>query len=204
MRYAYAMLGIAFLILIGVFVVLGSRSTSQTPNNQEFSDQQLANNNDTMQLTSTVFAHEGLIPAKYTCDASPPDGGTNPPLSITGVPEGTQSLVLIMDDPDVPKDRRPDGMFDHWVRFNIPADTAEIVEGVEPVGSAGSGTSGQKKYVGPCPPDREHRYFFKLYALDTMLDLPEGATQKEVEVALHGHVLEETQLMGRYNRPQNQ
>ena len=204
MRYAYAMLGIAFLILIGVFVVLGSRSTSQTPNNQEFSDQQLANNNDTMQLTSTVFAHEGLIPAKYTCDASPPDGGTNPPLSITGVPEGTQSLVLIMDDPDVPKDRRPDGMFDHWVRFNIPADTTEIVEGVEPVGSAGSGTSGQKKYVGPCPPDREHRYFFKLYALDTMLDLPEGATKKEVEVALHGHVLEETQLMGRYNRPQNQ
>jgi len=103
-----------------------------------------------------------------------------------------------MDDPDAIK---PAGkVWDHWVIFNMPPDTTEILEGTEPQGIHGIGTSGNLKYHGPCPPDGEHRYFFKLYALDMMLDLAEGVTKSEVENATQGHVIEQTELVGRYNR----
>ncbi|MDO8752063.1 MAG: YbhB/YbcL family Raf kinase inhibitor-like protein, partial [Candidatus Wolfebacteria bacterium] len=111
-----------------------------------------------MKLTSSAFLHNGKIPAKYTCDGE----DMNPPLAISGIPEGAKSLVLIMDDPDVPKNLRADGMWVHWVVFNIPPDVKDIAEGVEPAGVHGKGTSGDLAYQGPCPPDREHRYFFKL------------------------------------------
>lgn len=127
-----------------------------------------------MQLTSTAFTNNEAIPSKYTCDGE----DVNPPLTIAGMPEGTQSLVLIMDDPDVPVSVREDGVWDHWVVFNIPPDTTEISEGREPRGVHGKGTSGNLKYHGPCPPDCEHRYFFKLYALDVELDLPGGGDQE--------------------------
>lgn len=149
-----------------------------------------------MKLTSPAFEHGGKIPSKYTCDGE----NINPPLAISDVPPGTGSLVLIMDDPDVPKHLRADGMWDHWVVFNIPATIREIGEGKEPEGTSGVGTSGNVEYSGPCPPDREHRYFFKLYALDTELDLPEKATKGQVEKAMEGHVIEKTELMGRYER----
>jgi Raf kinase inhibitor-like YbhB/YbcL family protein len=150
----------------------------------------------TMQLSSNDFKNNGLIPSEFTCDG--PD--VNPSLSISGVPEGAQSLVLIMDDPDVPKEIREDGMWDHWVVFNIPPDTSAIERGVEPAGVHGQGTSGDKEYHGPCPPDREHRYFFKLYALDTVLALGEGASKQEVEREMEGHVIGQAELMGRYSR----
>lgn len=149
-----------------------------------------------MKLTSQAFEHEGSIPPKHTCDGE----NISPPLSIEGVPEKAKSLALIMDDPDVPKNLREDGMWDHWVVFNIPPSTSEIPEGQEPEGVHGKGTGNNTDYYGPCPPDREHRYFFKLYALDTELDLKEGATKAEVERAMAGHIIEETQLMGRYER----
>jgi Raf kinase inhibitor-like YbhB/YbcL family protein len=149
-----------------------------------------------MELTSTAFAHKGTIPPKYTCDGD----NTVPPLTISGVPENARSLVLIMDDPDVPKNIRKDGMWDHWVVFNIPAQLREINDGEEPPGIHGKGTSGNLNYFGPCPPDREHRYFFKLYALDAELGLPEKATKQQVESAMEGHVLSKTELMGRYER----
>lgn len=149
-----------------------------------------------MQLTSTVFANNDAIPARYTCDGE----DVNPPLMMGGVPAGTQSLVLTVDDPDVPKSMREDGTWDHWVVFNIPADTTEISEGIEPAGVHGQGTGGDTGYHGPCPPDRQHRYFFKLYALDTMLDLDEGASKAEVERAMAGHVLEQAELIGLYER----
>ena len=149
-----------------------------------------------MKLTSSAFLHDQKIPAKYTCDGE----NVNPALDISEVPEGAQSLTLIMEDPDVPKNLRKDGMWDHWVVFNMPADLSEIQEGNEPRGTAGAGTNGETGYFGPCPPDREHRYFFKLFALDKKLDLPEKSTKADVENAMKGHILEQTELMGRYAR----
>lgn len=149
-----------------------------------------------MKLTSPAFEHEGKIPSKHTCDGE----NANPALTISDVPAGAKSLVLIMDDPDVPKHLRADGMWDHWVVFDIPADLSEVQEGEEPAGTHGIGTSGNLEYNGPCPPDREHRYFFKLYALDTELGLPEKSTKSQVESAMEGHVLETSELMGRYER----
>jgi Raf kinase inhibitor-like YbhB/YbcL family protein len=149
-----------------------------------------------MKLTSTAFKNGGKIPSKHTCDGP----NINPPLNIADVPSGAKSLVLVMDDPDVPKNLRKDGMWDHWVVFNIPVTVQEIKEGEEPKGVHGIGTSQNLKYNGPCPPDREHRYFFKLYALEMELDLPQKATKKQVEKAMEGHILEKTELMGRYER----
>ncbi|MFH1354326.1 MAG: YbhB/YbcL family Raf kinase inhibitor-like protein [bacterium] len=149
-----------------------------------------------MKLTSTEFANNGTIPAKYTCDGE----DVNPPLTIAGVPASAKSLVFIANDPDVPKSIREDGTWDHWVVFNISPDTTEIAEGHEPDGVHGMGTGGNTDYHGPCPPDGEHRYFFKLYALDTMLGLDEGASKAAVEQAMAGHVLAGAVLMSRYAR----
>ena len=151
-------------------------------------------------LTSAAFADGGTIPAKYTCDGDPK---LSPPLSFGGVPEGAKSLVLIMDDPDVPKALRPDGVFDHWVLFNIPADTTTIAEDAV-VGTPGSNSRGEARYTGPCPPPqyepREHRYIFKLYALRAPLALSTGATKREVLDALAPLVIEEAELTGHYAR----
>jgi hypothetical protein len=149
-----------------------------------------------MKLTSPVFSHQGQIPSKYTCDGE----NINPPLNISEVPPSAKSLVLIMDDPDVPKRLRADGMWDHWIVFNIPPTVTEIAEGEESQGIHGIGTSKNLNYYGPCPPDREHRYFFKLYALDTELTLGEKATKLEVEQAMKDHILEKTELIGKYAR----
>lgn len=149
-----------------------------------------------MKLTSPAFEHQGKIPSRHTCDGA----NTNPPLEISGVPTGAKSLVLIVDDPDVPKRLRPDGMWDHWIVFNLPPNLTHISEGQEPPGTHGMGTSGNLRYFGPCPPDREHRYFFKLYALETELNLPEKATKQQVERAMEGHVLAQAELIGRYER----
>ncbi len=149
-----------------------------------------------MKLISQAFEYEGKIPSKYSCDGE----NVNPPLTISEVPAKAQSLVLIMDDPDVPQSVREDGMWDHWVVFNIPPDTKDIPENQEPRGTAGLGTNGKTGYFGPCPPDREHRYFFKLYALDSKLDLPEGTDKLTVEKEMQGHVIDQAVLMGRYER----
>lgn len=149
-----------------------------------------------MKLISPAFAHQGKIPAKYTCDGE----NVNPPLRISDVPAQAKSLVLIMDDPDVPKHLRADGMWDHWIIFNLPSSLTEITEGKEPEGVHGIGTSNNLDYFGPCPPDREHRYFFKLYALDSLLSLSERATKKQVEKAMEDHILAQAELIGRYER----
>jgi len=149
-----------------------------------------------MKLTSPQFEHNARIPSKYTCEGE----NINPPLTISDVPESAKSLALIVDDPDVPKQFRSDGMWDHWVRFNIPPTVTTIVEGEEPAGTPGKGSAGNLNYHGPCPPDREHRYFFKLYALDTELALPEGASKKDVEAAMQSHILGEAVLIGLYEK----
>ena len=149
-----------------------------------------------MKLSSSAFEEGGKIPSKYTCDGD----NINPSLEISDLPPGAKTLALIMEDPDVPKNLRPDGMWDHWIVFNIPPDTSEIPEGQEPRGTHGEGTSGNQNYNGPCPPDREHRYFFKLFALDSTLELKEKAKKPELEKAMEGHILEKAELMGTYER----
>lgn len=160
-----------------------------------------------MTLTSTVFQNGASIPSQCTCDASPPAGGSNPPLSWSGVPAGTKSFALIMDDPDVPKQLKPDGVFDHWVLFNIPATTTSIAASSPPAGGpgvSGANSSGRSAYTGPCPPPQyepsEHRYIFRIYALDAMLNLQSGATKAEVLQTMQGHILGQGELIGRYKR----
>ena len=149
-----------------------------------------------MKLSSSAFQHGAKIPSKYTCDGE----NISPPLTISDVPSGTKSLVLIMEDPDVPKNIRKDGMWDHWVVFDMPGDLCEIREGEEPEGTHGIGTGENLSYFGPCPPDREHRYFFRLYALDIELGLPEKATKQEVEKAMEKHIISKAELVGMYER----
>ncbi|PIZ95098.1 MAG: YbhB/YbcL family Raf kinase inhibitor-like protein [Candidatus Magasanikbacteria bacterium CG_4_10_14_0_2_um_filter_37_12] len=147
-----------------------------------------------MKLTSSSFLHHGNIPPKYTCDGD----DCSPPLQISDIPPNAESLVLIMDDPDAMK---PAGkVWDHWVIWNIPVDTTEISEGEEPHGIHGLGTSNNMIYHGPCPPNGEHAYIFRLYALDRMLDLPEKSTKSEVLSAIRGHILEQAELIGKYTR----
>ncbi len=161
----------------------------------------------TLKITSEAFEDKGIIPPKYTCDGDPltssGQSNINPPLEIEGVPEGAKSLVLIMDDPDIPdfvKESRGIEVFDHWIVFNVSPTIKNIEEGIEPEGVRGVNSSGQNKYTGPCPPDKEHRYFFKVYALDTTLGLSEGSSKKEVEKAMAGHIIASGELMGRYDK----
>lgn len=144
-----------------------------------------------MKIASPAFEHEGKIPLKYTCDGE----DISPPLQFVDVPKEAASLALVMDDPDAPM-----GTFDHWVVWNVLASTTTIEEGKEPEGIQGMTGFGRKGYGAPCPPSGEHRYFFKLYALDTELDLPEGSSKGGLEKAMEGHVIEQATLMGKYSR----
>jgi Raf kinase inhibitor-like YbhB/YbcL family protein len=149
------------------------------------------------ELTSAAFAPGEPIPPKYTCDGD----DVSPPLEWTDPPAGTQSLALICDDPDAPA-----GTWVHWVLFNLPAEARALPEAVPavadlPDGSRHGNNSWRRVgYGGPCPPSGTHRYFFKLYALDTALDLAAGASKKELLGAMEGHVLAQAELMGTYSR----
>lgn len=184
-KVAYALLGLVFLgILIGVSYMM---QTDQPETKNQF------------KIYSASFEEGASIPTKYTCDAESP---VSPPLSIRNLPEGTKSMALIMDDPDIPesvKQARGIEVFDHWVVYNIPREIVEIEEGKAP-GTEGNNSAGSVGYRGPCPPDREHRYFFKLYALDTTLNFIKAPTRKELEDAISPHVLASSKLMGLYER----
>ena len=149
----------------------------------------------TLQITSSAFAANGSIPSKYTCQGA----GVNPELTFSGVPAKAQSLVLIMDDPDVPKNLMPSGVFDHWLIWDLPATSKGLAEAA-PESKKGINGMGQAGYIGPCPPDREHRYFFKLYALDTTLPGAKIANKKDLETAMQGHIVEQAELIGRYEK----
>lgn len=146
-----------------------------------------------MQLTSKAFNQGETIPKKYGRDFD----NVNPPLLITNAPDEAVSFVLLMDDPDVPEAAGVP-VWDHWIVFNIPPETREIPENWTPVGVRGAGTRGELDYGGPRPPDREHRYFFKLYAVDTMLELAEGVSKQDVLDAIESHILDSTELMGTF------
>lgn len=144
-----------------------------------------------MQMESPAFADHKVIPTRYTCEGE----DRSPPLIFKEIPSGTVSLALIMDDPDAPR-----GTFDHWIVWNIPPTTNNLPEAAK-VPKQGTNHFNEKRYRGPCPPPgKPHRYFFKLYALDTMIQLPEGATKEQLEKAMEGHVLGRAELVGTYQR----
>jgi hypothetical protein len=149
-----------------------------------------------MKIESFAFKNNEMIPRKYTCDGE----NMNPPFLFKDVPPDTKTLALIMEDPDVPRSIRSDGMWDHWIMWNIPPETATIAEGVPPAGIFGTNTSGTRKYTPPCPPNGTHRYFFKLFALDTELALPEEAGKAELLSGMEGHILDEADLVGMYSK----
>jgi len=149
-----------------------------------------------MQLSSSAFKEGDPIPRKYTCQGV----DVNPPLKIADVPGTAKSLALIMSDPDVPLQVRKDRMWVHWVAYNIDPNRTIIEEATPSLGTLGRNTGGQNRYMGPCPPDREHRYFFKLYALDSTLDLLAGSTREELLQAMEGHIVAQAELMGRYEQ----
>lgn len=145
---------------------------------------------DAMKLSSDVFVNNGAIPKKYTCDGL----NVNPPLRIEHVPDKARSLALVVDDPDAPM-----GTWDHWEVWNIMPKTTTIAENSVP-GTEGKNSWGQRAYGGPCPPRGTHRYFFKLYALDTELKLAASTDKKTLERAMEGHILAKAELIGLYQR----
>lgn len=150
-----------------------------------------------MKITSNAFKEGEFIPPKYTCDGA----NISPPLAWNGIPEGTKTLALIADDPDA-----PGRTFVHWVVYNIPVHVKEFYEGVTPTRNIpedvlmGTNDFGHIGYGGPCPPPGTHRYYFKLYALNTALHMDAGATKDHVLKAMEKHVLGHTELMGKYKR----
>lgn len=153
-----------------------------------------------MRISSPAFAHNDAIPRQYTCEG----GDINPPLRISDVPEDTKSLALICDDPDAATDPNgPGHTFDHWVLWNIPPALQEISENHTPqTAVTGLNSVDKHAYMGPCPPTGMHRYFFRLYALDSELELPEDSDVEALEDAVAGHVLARAELIGTYQKSQ--
>ena len=177
-------LGIIIVAIVSLIILFYSRGGENS----------VQDNEPHMKIESSAFQNGETIPAKYTCDGE----DINPPLAISGVPNEAKSLVLVMDDPDAPV-----GTWDHWVVYNISPETSVIGEDSVPEGSLeGQNSFGRGNWGGPCPHSGEHRYFFKLYALDLELDLdPSSATKKDIETVMEGHILAQAELIGRYERP---
>lgn len=145
-----------------------------------------------MKITSSAFENNQIIPAKYTCDGQ----DISPPLKIEEMPQEAKSLVLIVDDPDAPM-----GTWVHWVVFNIEPSVSLIGENMVPQGGKeGLNDFSKTSYGGPCPPSGSHRYFFKVYALDKMLELDSSANKGDVEKAMEGSILDQAELIGLYQR----
>jgi len=172
-------LGIIIIIILIVLFI---------PDNQESQELNLENE---MKI-KTAFTNNGTIPKEYTCDGK----DINPPLEISEIPEGTKTLAIISDDPD-----SPSGTWVHWVVWNIPvnSETINIEEDSNP-GTSGKNSFRKLGYGGPCPPSGTHRYFFKIYALDSELDLEEGAPGRDLENAMQGHLLDKAEIIGLYSK----
>jgi Raf kinase inhibitor-like YbhB/YbcL family protein len=184
-RFLYLTFFIASFAAIGFFVY--SLSYSMPKQNKKIPEPKI-----NLHVSSIAFAPGESISSKYTCD------GENilPPLSVGSIPPSAQSLVFIMDDPD-----SPSGTWDHWVLFNVSTSTTEVREGVEPDGEKGLNSWGKQGYGGPCPGKGEHRYFFKVYALNSKLSFREAPTKTELEEKMKEHLIASGELMGRYKRP---
>jgi len=155
-----------------------------------------------LEITSPAFSHQGSVPKRFTCEGE----DLSPSLKWSGVPPGTKSLALVIDDPDAPDPAAPKRIWVHWVLFDIPPSVSGLEEGASearlPASTrVGKNDWGKATYGGPCPPIGRHRYFHKLYALDTVLSLTEP-TKAELENAMRGHVLAEGELVGTYQKNQ--
>ncbi|WP_445927562.1 YbhB/YbcL family Raf kinase inhibitor-like protein [Leptodesmis sp.] len=185
------------MMIFGAFaVLLISCSNGGLPGSDRPSSSPTPVGGTTMKLESPAFSANGLIPSEYTCDGK----NISPPLTWTEIPTGTQSLALIVDDPDAPR-----GTFVHWVVYNLPATLTELPAHVTMETDLAGGLQGKNDfrslgYGGPCPPSGTHRYFFKLYALDQPLRLPAGASKAQVLTTAEGHILASAELIGRYHR----
>jgi len=193
MKTSYIVTGIALVLVAGSFFILQNKDDIIEPTDLMTE----------LRLTSSAFQPGKNIPSVYTCDGE----NVSPPLEISGVSQGAKSLVLIMDDPDIPeviKTSRGIEKFDHWVLFNLPASTLELTKNYSGGGVHGVNSAGETKYTGPCPPTEyeptEHRYIFQLYELDTELDLTSVVKEEEVRNAMKGHILQKTELVGLYDR----
>jgi Raf kinase inhibitor-like YbhB/YbcL family protein len=188
---------IAFVAYITSTEIVGGRREGRNFNqsNDYTNMAKTKTSSSTMELQSAAFRDGGTIPAQFTCDGKE----MSPTLMVSGVPAEAKSLTLIMEDPDASM-----GTFTHWVFYNIPPDTKEIDEempNTSPMfGLSGKNGGGTVGYIGPCPPSGVHHYVFRLYALDTELDLPVGASREEVLGEMKGHVIAETKLTGKYGR----
>lgn len=185
------MLGLVTIAIIIVLLYIGSFFTKDKKFNQTNNMIGLKNFSNPLKISSPAFEDNALIPKKYTCDGD----NINPPLNISNVPQSAKTLALIVDDPDAPA-----GLWIHWVAWNIDPETKNVPEGVQSIGHSGLNTRGNSFYGGPCPPDKEHRYFFKIFALDKILDIPNESTAADLLRAMDGHIIDKAELIGRYNR----
>jgi Raf kinase inhibitor-like YbhB/YbcL family protein len=154
---------------------------------------------NSLTLKSPAFGNRQDIPSLYTCEGK----NISPPLQWADVPEGTKSFVLIVDDPDAPDPKAPKRVFTHWLVYNIPPTVNALAEGISvlPAGSqVGMNDRQRTSWTGPCPPIGKHRYFHKLYALDSTLDFPQPPSKSEVETAMKSHVLGQAELIGLYEK----
>ena len=191
-----------FMILVSILSLLmlvfaGCNGDGDSDDNGNGNGNGTTGPTTTLVISSTAFSSGASIPVQYTCSGT----DISPPLQWSGAPEGTQSFVLIVDDPDA-----PGGTWVHWVLFNIPATTSSLGEGVSPGGALPAGSVegkndwGREQYGGPCPPSGTHRYYFKLYALDTTLNLAARPEKQDVEQAMSGRILAQAELMGTFAR----
>ncbi len=203
-------MSLRYIVLVIVAVFISGCVTDNEVTKVEFTPEATARVTETVEehtrevdimekfsVSSGAFAQGGTIPVEYTCDGS----DVSPPLVFSGIPESAGSIALVMDDPDA-----PGKTWVHWVIFNIPVNTKQLAEGIPGKGTLNDGSMqgmtdfGRVGYGGPCPPSGTHRYYFKVYALDTVLDLQPGASKQQLEKVMEGHVLAKAELMGRYGR----
>jgi Raf kinase inhibitor-like YbhB/YbcL family protein len=181
------------LLLLPLLLISCSDNNEKSAAEMEIQEETIM----TLQISSPAFEDGAAIPQKYSCDGD----DMSPAVYWSELPDQTESIALIMDDPDAPV-----GTWVHWVLYDLPGNRTEIPENAPKSdqlpsgGTQGSNSWGRSGYGGPCPPGGTHRYFFKLYALDALLDLASGATKEELLQAMEGHILDQGQLMGTYTR----
>jgi Raf kinase inhibitor-like YbhB/YbcL family protein len=183
----FGLVAITALLMV-IFNGCGEQQSEEQPEDRT----EAPSNQSIMQLSSSEFQNNEPIPSKYTCNGS----DISPPLAITDTLKDAVSLALIIDDPDAPM-----GTWVHWIVWNIDPKTTEIAEGSAPSGAVEGKTDfGRSGYGGPCPPSGTHRYFFKLYALDTELDLDPSSEKKDLEKAMKEHIIDQTEIIGTYSQ----